>query len=445
MRVTFYLVVIIAVLQRSWCLVLVEGPRDFDAVAGETIRLSCRVREILSDENIVWYHLESNSYLTIGSIVFTTDINKRNRYSIIIQDLIARNGDTVSEYTLQITDLQSIDNGEYQCGYIEQSNEPFRNLARAKLTVLLPRPECSIDYFGRTRAPRPGDQINLQCSSSGWNPSPDITWMRATETLSFDQQTTNSIIAWTLQATDENLVFTCEAFSEFLSVEKSCEVVPFPQPPDARLIQIGRIENGSNVTFICDAVGQQPLTYSWTISFNVLLQKRYYTEDNMRILHILDFQEEDNGTIVECMASYAALDMSSVASLFLILSSGTPVPSIEPTKEITDGPTKPSIPVPEAQLTTEAVIAIVAACIVVFLAVVLIFVIYTVKSDKTYSLDNVEGTVTHEDAKSTDNIAGPADAQSTEGVFNISSQLEHDTDGKQNVEETHTKDNIYNV
>lgn len=133
---------------------------------GDTIDLSCSV-QYGSNYPIIWTKLsdnQNNPPLFISRDAALTVLD--NRYSI-------RHDDSSSTYTLQVSKIQDIDTGIYQCQVVTSATS--RVTADTFITVRIP-PLIS-DNSSRGLIVGAGDTFTLSCNASGV-PAPKISWRR---------------------------------------------------------------------------------------------------------------------------------------------------------------------------------------------------------------------------------------------------------------------------
>lgn len=138
---------------------------------GDTIDLSCSV-QYARDYPIIWAKINRENpsnhlFISRGSSLSVPD----NRYSI-------RHDDASSTYTLQISKIQEIDAGQYQCQVV--IGPTSRVTADVKVYVRIP-PVIS-DNSTRSVITSAGYSVTLQCYASGF-PQPQISWRRENNDL----------------------------------------------------------------------------------------------------------------------------------------------------------------------------------------------------------------------------------------------------------------------
>lgn len=133
---------------------------------GDTIDLSCSV-QYAANYPIIWLKLSdnpNNQPIFISRDAALTVIDYR--YSI-------RHDDSSSTYTLQVSKIQDIDTGTYQCQVVTSATS--RVTADTFITVRIP-PLIS-DNSSRGLVVGAGDTFTLSCSATGF-PTPKISWSR---------------------------------------------------------------------------------------------------------------------------------------------------------------------------------------------------------------------------------------------------------------------------
>lgn len=133
---------------------------------GDTIDLSCSV-QYASSYPIIWTKLNDSPnnpplFITRDAALTVLD----NRYSI-------RHDDSSSTYTLQVSKIQDIDTGIYQCQVVTSATS--RVTADTFISVRIP-PLIS-DNSSRGLVVGAGDTFTLSCNATGV-PTPKISWRR---------------------------------------------------------------------------------------------------------------------------------------------------------------------------------------------------------------------------------------------------------------------------
>lgn len=133
---------------------------------GDTVDLSCSV-QYGSNYPIIWTKLSDNPNnppLFISRDAALTVLD--NRYSI-------RHDDSSSTYTLQVSKIQEVDTGAYQCQVV--TSVTSRITADTFISVKIP-PLIS-DNSSRELIIGTGDTFTLSCNATGF-PIPKISWRR---------------------------------------------------------------------------------------------------------------------------------------------------------------------------------------------------------------------------------------------------------------------------
>lgn len=138
---------------------------------GDTIDLHCSV-QYASGYAVIWAKIDrenpnNNLFISRGSSLSIPD----NRYSI-------RHDEASSTYTLQLSKIQEIDSGTYQCQVVIGPSS--RVTADVKVRVNIP-PIIS-DNSTRSVITSAGATIQLQCYAGG-HPQPHISWRRENNDL----------------------------------------------------------------------------------------------------------------------------------------------------------------------------------------------------------------------------------------------------------------------
>ncbi|CAG2106450.1 unnamed protein product [Medioppia subpectinata] len=138
---------------------------------GDTIDLSCSV-QYARDYPVIWAKINpdnsnNNLFISKGSSLSIPD----NRYSI-------RHDDASSTYTLQISKIQEIDAGHYQCQVVIGTS----SRVTADVNVFVRIPPAISDNSTRSVITSSGASISLQCYAIGF-PQPSISWRRENNDL----------------------------------------------------------------------------------------------------------------------------------------------------------------------------------------------------------------------------------------------------------------------
>ncbi|XP_054163375.1 lachesin-like [Oppia nitens] len=138
---------------------------------GDTIDLSCSV-QYARDYPVIWAKINRDNpvnhlFISKGSSLSIPD----NRYSI-------RHDDASSTYTLQISKIQEIDAGHYQCQVVIGTS----SRVTADVNVYVRIPPVISDNSTRSVITSAGASISLQCYSFGY-PQPSISWRRENNDL----------------------------------------------------------------------------------------------------------------------------------------------------------------------------------------------------------------------------------------------------------------------
>lgn len=130
---------------------------------GDTVDLSCSV-QYAANYPIIWMKLNDDQPLFISKDAALTVLD--NRYSI-------RHDDSSSTYTLQVSKIQEIDTGTYQCQVVMSPTS--RITADTYISVRIP-PIIS-DNSSRGLVVGAGETFTLMCNATGF-PTPKISWRR---------------------------------------------------------------------------------------------------------------------------------------------------------------------------------------------------------------------------------------------------------------------------
>lgn len=138
---------------------------------GDTIDLSCSVQYAQSYP-ILWVKKDfinpsDSLFISKGSSLSLTD----NRYSI-------RHDEASSTYTLQLSKIQEVDSGIYECQVVIGAT----NKVTANVKVIVNIPPVISDNSTRSVITSAGETITLHCYASG-HPQPQVSWRRENNNL----------------------------------------------------------------------------------------------------------------------------------------------------------------------------------------------------------------------------------------------------------------------
>lgn len=133
---------------------------------GDTVDLSCSV-QYGANYPIIWTKLSDNPnnpplYISRDAALTVLD----NRYSI-------RHDGSSSTYTLQVSKIQDIDTGAYQCQVVTSATS--RVTADTFISVRIP--PLILDSSSRGLTVGTGETFTLSCNATGF-PTPKISWRR---------------------------------------------------------------------------------------------------------------------------------------------------------------------------------------------------------------------------------------------------------------------------
>ncbi|XP_033103082.1 peroxidasin-like [Anneissia japonica] len=280
---------------------VLQTPDNFTGLTGNDVTLSCQFVNLLN-EQIVWFHKDSNEILTRDSTLATTNAAKRMRYTLTVDDN--------EWYNLTIRNLSYADEGEYDCGYADNRGDGSANvyLASAFIDVITKpsSPVCNIVYASTIIFPVIGNSVSLECSAPGGDPKPDITWFRGEVVNSNMTEVDTLDLQLTLQEPDRGETFRCEIDIPVLDIKESCQVIPFPIEPIIDIIPDGLVKFGTYVKFNCNAVGDLPLKIlSFTTS---LASGRFSVNAVGNVMTILNFGQQDLLETISCGVAYNEFD-----------------------------------------------------------------------------------------------------------------------------------------
>nr|XP_015222284.1 PREDICTED: uncharacterized protein LOC107079839 [Lepisosteus oculatus] len=202
--------------------------------------------------------------------------------------------------------VKETDRGIYFCR--ASNSYLFRAISSVKayLNVLVP-PNVTVSP-AMTMVPL-GSAVSFHCQASG-NPSPSIVWYKQGQTVKTGGKITvgfNNVTLYisSLRAYDEGS-YTCEA-TNIIGQSRMTAILQIAAPP-----VIISFENeincseGATVVFLCEAVGDRPIRYSWYRKGNetqISLPKMVIDEHGS--LHISNVSRNDEG-VYHCTAENRA-------------------------------------------------------------------------------------------------------------------------------------------
>ncbi|XP_033121852.1 uncharacterized protein LOC117120865 [Anneissia japonica] len=279
-----------------YCIELVTGPENTSGVVGKSAQLNCHVRN-KDTVNVVWFHVDSKTFISIDTYLSVIDLDRRSRYHI-------KSPRTEEDFILFMDKLKLTDAGNYQCGYLD-GDRGFKSLGNALLTVqkpLLPgSPSCEIS--SPREKPDVGDEITLRCVATGNELQPLLALYRnGMQLRSVDEQYS---VEYTLvlEETDIGIEFACVLKSPEFVAPRICSMVPIVVRPEVRIVpEKQEVFKGSDVRFTCDVSSSEKIvSYSWIhLPLPVLLSRRYIEENNGQVLRILNAKVTENNTKVTC-------------------------------------------------------------------------------------------------------------------------------------------------
>ncbi|XP_022251810.1 lachesin-like [Limulus polyphemus] len=147
--------------------------KEVVANIGDNVHLECSV-EYASQYPVLWAKINYNN--PFNNLFISSDSSKilpDPRYSVV------QNTDgTTNTYTLQITKIQEIDAGLYQCQVIIGTS----NKIKADVLVYVRIPPIISDNSTRSSITSTGATVSLNCYASGY-PDPQISWRRENNDL----------------------------------------------------------------------------------------------------------------------------------------------------------------------------------------------------------------------------------------------------------------------
>ncbi|XP_071965371.1 uncharacterized protein [Antedon mediterranea] len=277
------------------CIELVTGPESTSGVVGQSAQLNCHVRN-KDTMNVVWFHVDSKTFISIDTYLSVIDLDRRSRYHI-------KSPRAEEDFILFMDKIRLSDAGSYQCGYLD-GNRGFKILASGLLIVqkpLLPgSPSCEINTPGKTADV--GDEITLKCAATGNELQPLLVLYRNGERLKVEERYTVKYTL-TLDETDIGIEFACVLKSPEFVAPRVCSMVPLVVRPEVRIVpEKQEVFKGSDVRFTCDVSSSENIvSYSWIhLPLSVLLSRRYIEEENGQVLRILNAKYTENNTKVTC-------------------------------------------------------------------------------------------------------------------------------------------------
>lgn len=195
---------------------------------GDTVDLSCSV-QYAANYPIIWTKLSDNPNnppLFISRDAALTVLD--NRYSI-------RHDDSSSTYTLQVSKIQDVDNGNYQCQVV--TSETSRVTADTFISVKIP--PLITDDSSRGITAGTGDSFTLTCNATG-SPKPKLSWRRENNDLLPTGGTVakgNSITIYNATKDDRGIYY-CIAENGVGKAARRSVGVEIEFPPQVNLVRL---------------------------------------------------------------------------------------------------------------------------------------------------------------------------------------------------------------
>ncbi|XP_071964554.1 cell adhesion molecule 2-like [Antedon mediterranea] len=268
-------------------------PSNKRVLVGMSVTLRCSFSNKGSGNTVYWYRPETEKYISNNENLYT----QMPRYQII--------GNT-GEYSLQITNIQVTDEGEYRCGFFKNGMFTY---ARAVIVVLVTpamgNPKCSKRPSSMLR---PGDSVSLICQSSGGRPPASLRWFRGDQGMIGTSRISPNEIMTVLQPGDNGRKFVCKLTHETINAQRTCSIIPLKilpvviVNPDALTVDVGQ-----DASFRCDAEGIPRINkITWLVNNTLVvngMHNRFVLRQNSIVLIIRNATLMDDNTVVTCRAS----------------------------------------------------------------------------------------------------------------------------------------------
>ena len=202
-------------------------PTDTTAFKGDTVHFPCILREP-GFCNVYWYRMDMQMYFARNDqLMARIPSEVRERYSVV--------GDTsVGDFSLQIVNASTWDDGEYQCACYTRSFRDSFVTDEAHLHIKIPPtleyPKC--EMHKKYELLLPGDEVELRCISSGGDPPVQLQWndgdLGLTSEMSWNQENEETTAKVRTVVSPENDLsrFYCTASGEALVTSRNCSVGP---------------------------------------------------------------------------------------------------------------------------------------------------------------------------------------------------------------------------
>ncbi|KAJ8029640.1 Cell adhesion molecule 2 [Holothuria leucospilota] len=327
---------IIISIHHCLCISFVFGPSHVSTTVGQTVTFRCRVRN-KGSFSVHWRNANQQLYLTADTNFYPTAVNPR--YRVV-------GNHAIGEYFLQITNVQTSDEGLYQCIIIP--NGRAVTLAANLEVNILQTPNQETPLCSSSPSPDlvyVGDEVTIFCSSPGGVPPTRLTWLENGHAIAGPSSVHMLSHTFTLEEQHNGRTFTCRSTHPSFHGERFCSVVPFQKNPQTRIeppLFLGEV--GGTAMFQCVAAGFPPeLEYTWLFNGHPvnILDRRFAITDDGRSFIISDLTEEDNGIYVRCQISAVNGPSASSSARLLIFQGTEEPPTVTTVARTTVNTTKP--------------------------------------------------------------------------------------------------------
>lgn len=270
---------------------------------GQSITLICNMNGRTNGQQIMWFYVDSESYISRNDRLFPTlDEDRLNRYSAWIEP-------DFNQYMLRIDGLLIRDGGKYVCGYNDQINTKFVPVWESTLVVFHPPEDntlaCDVTYLDSN----PGEDRELEVSCS-WNIellNVDVAMYQGRTILPPDMELNGRMIRRMKGAQFTRLNnFRCLMVHPDQNRQSAQCTLPQREPRPAVHIQplIKAVPEGTTTEFECQTQNQRRSNIIWTPncsdSPNLDVCKRITLVNGGIKMRIANPQLGDDGMLIQC-------------------------------------------------------------------------------------------------------------------------------------------------
>ncbi|XP_030851216.1 uncharacterized protein LOC115928278 [Strongylocentrotus purpuratus] len=362
---------------------IARGPENQTANFGETVRLTCMVRDKSGGYLVAWFK-DGTRITRNNNESFDSRHVDTSRY------ILTGNWDQ-GDYSLEIQHIISLDKGAYKCIIQEAISRDFIDTSIEATVSIEYSPSLSsfLCYIPESSDLRIGYTITFVCQADLGNPPASLS---ATYDLSPVNETTDKVgndirlnYEKTLEKEDNGKVFRCTLSQELLDQPEYCKVGPLVveyKPMDIAITSAELPYDGSSlavvevntkeVVFTCATSANPEAQYTWTVTEAQGCSKgmNHYSLEDQLILTKVDMAYD--GAVISCTANNTIGKASTSITINVMnddpnaLCYSTTAPEPEGTEPT---PTKAPVTGPMMLTTMHIIIIIIAAA---FLVVIII-------------------------------------------------------------------------